>query len=55
MVDEEDDGMHCEECGKPFKDEDEIISHASGIWHGDAKTGGPSLGDHFIMHAECPE
>ncbi len=55
MAEEED--MACEECGFVFKEGDEVISQASGTWRkGRGMVGGHAeLGDHFIMHQECPE
>ena len=47
----EEQEWHCENCGKPLKVGDEIISQASGTWG----EWGASLGDHFIMHQNCPE
>lgn len=40
----------CENCGIPIKVGDLIIDQASGSMG----TDGPNLGDHFIMHSECP-
>ncbi len=41
---------HCANCGKPLKEGDEIIDQATGTW----TEFGAELGDHFIMHFECP-
>jgi len=44
--------MDCEECGRPLLPGEDIVHSASGTVTED---GDLEVGDHFYMHAQCPE
>ena len=48
---EEREGPGCENCGRIFREGDEVQSQATGTWG----EWGAELGDSYVMCLECPD